>query len=62
VCSSDLEDGITEQVSGYMEEMKKSDSASPEAVFIGGTHEKSCLFFFRKPLDLDNVLSLLTYE
>jgi hypothetical protein len=55
------EDGINKQVSGYMAGLKKSDSASPEAVFIGGTEEKSCLFVFRKPLDVDNVSRLLTY-
>jgi type VI secretion system protein ImpM len=56
------EEGISKQVSGYMEGLKESDSSSPEAVFIGGTGEKSCLFVFRKPLDTDNVLRLLTYE
>ena len=56
------EEGITEQVSGYMAWLKKSDSASPEAVFIGGTQEKSCLFVFRKPLDVNSILGLLTYE
>ena len=55
------EDRMAEQVSGYMEWMKKSDSAFPEAVFIGGTQEKSYLCVFRKPLDVNNVLSLLTY-
>jgi hypothetical protein len=56
------EDGITEQVSGYMAWLKKSDSASPEAVFIGGTQEKSWLCVFRQPLDVNNVLRLLTHE
>ncbi len=56
------EDGINKQVSGYMAGLKKSDPSSPEAVFIGGTGEKSCLFIFRRPLDTDNVLRLLTYE
>jgi type VI secretion system protein ImpM len=56
------EDGITKQVSGYMAMLKKADSSSPEAVFIGGTQEKSCLCIFRKPLDSDDVSGLLTYE
>ena len=56
------EDGMREQVSGYMAGLKKNDSSSPEAVFIGGTQEKSCLSIFRKPLDSDDVSGLLTYE
>jgi type VI secretion system protein VasJ len=56
------EDRMTEQVSGYMAGLKKNDSSSPEAVFIGGTREKSCLCIFRKPLDSNDVWGLLTYE
>lgn len=56
------EDGIAEQVSGYMAGLKKADSASPEAVFIGGTQERSCLSIFRKPLDPNDISGLLTYE
>jgi hypothetical protein len=55
------EEGIIQQVSGYMASMRKSDSPLPEAVFIGGTQEKLWLCVFRKPLVVDNVLSLLTY-
>jgi hypothetical protein len=55
------EDAMTEQISGYMSLLRKSDPATPEAVFIGGTNEKSCLAVFRKPLDVNNVLDLLTY-
>jgi hypothetical protein len=55
------DDRVTEQVSGYMALLKKSDPATPEAVFIGGTSDKSCLCVFRKPLDVNNVLTLLSY-
>jgi hypothetical protein len=58
----DDEDKITEQVSGYLTWLKKSDSTAPEAVFIGGTQEKSCLCVFRKPLDVNNALRLLKCE
>lgn len=56
------EEGMAEQVSGYMIKLKMADSNSPEAVFIGGTQEKSCLRLFRKPLEPNDVSGLLTYE
>jgi hypothetical protein len=56
------EDGMAEQISVYMAGLKKTDSSSPEAVFIGGTQERSCLCVFRKPLDPNDISNLLTYE
>jgi hypothetical protein len=56
------EDAMAEQVSNYMSGLKKTDSASPEAVFIGGTQERACLRIFRKPLEPNDVTGLLTYE